>query len=75
MVLLDASHPPAGATTLIVALGIISRPCGLAVIEVAVFLLVAQALVINRLAGLLYPLWDIPARTESEGHPDGTAAS
>ena len=52
MVLLDVSHPPAGATTLIVSLGIISRPRELVIIEVAVFLLVAQALVINRLAGL-----------------------
>lgn len=57
MVLLDVSHPPAGATTLIVSLGIISRPRELVIIEVAVFLLVAQALAINRLAGLPYPLW------------------
>jgi CBS-domain-containing membrane protein len=57
MVLLDASHPTAGATTLIVSLGIISKPRELAVIEAAVFLLVAQALVINRLAGLPYPMW------------------
>ena len=57
MVLLDVSHPPAGATTLIVSLGIISKPGELVIIEVAVFLLVAQALVINRLAGLAYPWW------------------
>jgi CBS-domain-containing membrane protein len=58
MVLFDVSHPPAGATTLIVSLGIISRPGELVIIEVAVFLLVAQALVINRLAGLPYPVWN-----------------
>jgi CBS-domain-containing membrane protein len=57
MVLLDVGHPPAGATTLIVSLGIISKPGELVVIEVAVLLLVAQALAINRLAGLPYPLW------------------
>jgi CBS-domain-containing membrane protein len=57
MVLLKAGHPPAGATTLIVSLGIISKPKELVIIEVAVFLLVAQALVINRLAGLKYPTW------------------
>lgn len=57
MVLMNAGHPPAGATTLIVSLGIISRPKELVIIEVAVFLLVAQALVINRLAGLKYPTW------------------
>jgi CBS-domain-containing membrane protein len=57
MVLLRASHPPAGATTLIVSLGIISKPKELVIIEIAVFFLVAQALAINRLAGLNYPLW------------------
>jgi CBS-domain-containing membrane protein len=57
MVLLRASHPPAGATTLIVSLGIISQPRELVIIEIAVLLLVAQALVINRLAGLPYPFW------------------
>jgi CBS domain-containing membrane protein len=51
------SHPPAGATTLIVSLGIISQPRELIVIEVAVVLLTVQALGINRLAGLPYPLW------------------
>ena len=61
MVLLDVSHPPAGATTLIVSLGIISKPRELVIIEVAVFLLVAQALVINRLAGLPYPWWNAAA--------------
>jgi CBS domain-containing membrane protein len=71
MVLLDISHPPAGATTLIVSLGIISRPRELVIIEVAVFLLVAQALVINRLAGLPYPLWNVgpsinPVNKDSE---------
>ena len=59
MVLLRASHPPAGATTLIVSLGIISKPKELVVIEIAVFLLVAQALIINRLAGVHYPVWRI----------------
>jgi CBS domain-containing membrane protein len=58
MVLLEISHPPAGATTLIVSLGIISKPRELIIIEVAVFLLVAQALMINRLAGLPYPFWN-----------------
>jgi CBS domain-containing membrane protein len=57
MVLLRVSHPPAGATTMIVSLGIISKPEYLMTIEVAVILLTAQALVINRLAGLPYPIW------------------
>ena len=57
MALFRVSHPPAGATTLIVSLGIISKPKELIIIEVAVFLLTTQALAINRLAGLPYPLW------------------
>lgn len=61
------SHPPAGATTLIVSLGIISQPKDLAIIEAAVVLLTAQALAINRLAGLPYPLW-------REGTPPGTSS-
>ena len=64
MVLLDVSHPPAGATTLIVSLGIISKPLELVIIEIAVFLLVAQALAINRLAGLRYPWWNAAALPE-----------
>jgi CBS-domain-containing membrane protein len=67
MVLLDVSHPPAGATTLIVSLGIISRPLELVIIELAVFLLVAQALMINRLAGLPYPLWNAAASAKPAG--------
>jgi CBS-domain-containing membrane protein len=58
MVLLRISHPPAGATTLIVSLGILTRVEYLVVIEVAVVLLTAQAWVINRAAGLDYPLWE-----------------
>jgi CBS-domain-containing membrane protein len=57
MVLLRVNHPPAGATTMIVSLGILSRPEYLLIIEVAVVLLAAQAFAINRLAGLPYPIW------------------
>lgn len=61
MALFRVSHPPAGATTLIVSLGIISQPKELVIIEVAVLLLTAQAFAINRLAGLPYPLWKGPS--------------
>lgn len=57
MILLKAAHPPAAATTLIVSLGIVTRPFYLVVIEIAVVLLVLQAILINRLAGIDYPLW------------------
>jgi len=58
MVLLRVSHPPAGATTLIVSLGILTKPEYLVIIEIAVILLTAQAWAINRIAGLNYPLWE-----------------
>jgi CBS domain-containing membrane protein len=57
MALLRVSHPPAGATTLIVSLGIISQPKELVIIEIAVILLTIQAFAINRLAGIPYPIW------------------
>ncbi len=57
MVLLDVWHPPAGATTLIIALGIIIRPYHLLIVQLAVAILVLQALIINRLAGVPYPIW------------------
>jgi len=66
MILLKAAHPPAGATTLIIALGIIIHPKSLLVIEIAVALLTLQAIGINRLAGLDYPLW---ARRMKEPDP------
>lgn len=57
MVWLRVPHPPAGATTLIVSLGILRTPADLAVLMLAVVLLTAQGFVINRLAGIDYPLW------------------
>ncbi len=57
MVWLRVPHPPAGATTLIVSLGILARPEQLAVLMLGVVLLLVQGFVINRLAGLDYPVW------------------
>ncbi len=68
MVLLRVNHPPAGATTMIVSLGILAKPGYLPVIETAVVLLAAQAFTINRLAGLPSPVWR--SHTPSiGGHP------
>lgn len=57
MILLGVGHPPAGATTLIVSLGLIIRIKHLVVIELAVAVLLLHAIVINRMAGIDYPLW------------------
>lgn len=46
---LRTPHPPAGATTLIVSLGILSRPAQLGTLLLAVVLVTAVSLVLNRL--------------------------
>lgn len=58
MVLFRAPHPPATATTLIISLGTLTKPWQLLVLMLAVVLLTMQALIINRLAGIDYPLWN-----------------
>ncbi|MGH2826914.1 MAG: HPP family protein [Actinomycetota bacterium] len=57
MAWLRVPHPPAGASTLIVSLGILSTPSQLVVLMLAVVVLIAQGFAINRLAGIPYPLW------------------
>ncbi len=57
MVLLRVPHPPAGATTLIVSLGLLPHPWQILVLMIAVVLLTGQAFLINRLAGIPYPIW------------------
>lgn len=69
MVFLKAPHPPAGATTLIISLGILRSTGQMAVLMAAVVLLTLQAIAINRLAGLPYPLW--AARESSRESPPG----
>jgi CBS domain-containing membrane protein len=58
MVLFKSPHPPAGATTLIISLGILTKPWQLLLLMIAVVLLTGQAIAINRLAGIPYPLWN-----------------
>ncbi len=74
MVLFKSPHPPAGATTLIISLGILTKPWQLLLLMGAVVLLTIQAFVINRLAGIPYPLWN-PKRDQaqsSDGTPKGS---
>lgn len=77
MVLFDVSHPPAAATTLIISLSIISKPLELVEVMVAVVLLILQAIIINRLAGIPYPLWKAKSgkRQADTGLPGGSQAS
>lgn len=57
MILLNVPHPPAAGTTLVVGLGVIIKPEYLLVLEAGVALLIVQAIIINRLTGVRYPLW------------------
>lgn len=57
MVWLRVPHPPAGATTLIVSLGLLTTIPKLGVLMLGVILLLVQGFAINRLAGVPYPLW------------------
>jgi CBS-domain-containing membrane protein len=68
MVWLKVPHPPAGATTLIVSLGILRTPAQIAVLMLAVLLLVVQGYVINHLAGIDYPRWS-PAMEPAAPRP------
>ncbi|MGB8967142.1 MAG: HPP family protein [Candidatus Cybelea sp.] len=52
-----SEHPPAGATTLIVSLGILPWLVDYLVIMFAVAALTLLALIVNRLRGVNYPIW------------------
>jgi CBS domain-containing membrane protein len=65
MVLLNLEHPPAAATTLVISLGFMTSLVELAVLMLAVLFVTAQASVMNRRAGVPYPLWNPPPGGES----------
>lgn len=67
MILFRVGHPPAGATALIVSLGLMPHLNQLPVLMTGVALLVLQAFITNRLAGIPYPKWRAhPADTISD---------
>jgi len=57
LLLLRASHPPAGATVLIVSLGLLQKPPELLVLAVGVVILTIVGWVINRMAGVPMLVW------------------
>ncbi len=57
MVWLDAPHPPAAATTLIISLGFLTEPLHFLVLMAAVALLAVQDVFTKRFAGIDGPLW------------------
>ncbi len=57
LLLLRASHPPTGATVLIVSLGLLTKPSELAMIMIGVVILAIVGWVINRAFRVPVPLW------------------
>ena len=60
MLLFKVSHPAAGATALMISLGIVTSPGEWLELLGAVVLLCAMGVVVNRWAGITYPLWSPP---------------
>ena len=58
--LLRAAHPPAGATTVIVALGLLDNPEQMAILAAGVLVVVIPGGILNRLAGIPSPMWSKP---------------
>jgi CBS domain-containing membrane protein len=57
LLLLRSSHPPTGATTLIVSLGLLQTPREMAMLMVGVMLLTVVGWTINRILGAPMPVW------------------
>lgn len=57
MILFSVEHPPAGATTLIISLGIMHTLPEIVVLMIAVILLCFLSSVLNRAIGIKYPVW------------------
>lgn len=73
MVTFNVAHPPAGATALIVSLGLMTNPAQLAILMGGVLILLIQAFIMNRLAGIPYPLWSTRTHTgySTKAEPQG----
>lgn len=69
MVAFNVVHPPAGATALIVSLGLMTNPVQLSVLMGGVLILLMQAFFMNRLAGIPYPLWSTRAAVAGSAKP------
>lgn len=67
MVWFRVPHPPAGATALIVSLGLMPELQQLPLLMAGVLMLLAQAFTLNRLAGLPYPLWRATEKPDRAG--------
>ena len=60
LILLNAKHPPAGATTLLIALGLLTSRSQIAAVAVGVVILTVVSWAINRAVGVPVPVWSRP---------------
>ncbi|KZB79690.1 HPP family protein [Amycolatopsis regifaucium] len=65
MAALGTPHPPAGATTLIIALGLLHTPSQILAVLIGVLLIALLAVLINKLFGVPYPWWRGVAETSA----------
>jgi CBS-domain-containing membrane protein len=69
LLILHASHPPAGATTLIVSLGLLHTPNQLVVAMASVMLVTLIDWLFNRATGQAMPVWSTRPQQRQEAHP------
>lgn len=67
LMVLKASHPPAGATTLIVSLGLLTTPTQLLVAAGAVVLVTVVDWLYGRVSGRPMPVWAAPEQSSKGG--------
>ncbi len=64
--LLRAAHPPAGATTVIVSVGLLDNPHQMIILALGVLLVVVPAGIVNRVLGVPAPIWTGPYSSVSK---------
>ncbi len=67
LLLLNAFHPPTGATTLIVSLGFLQTLPEMAALMVGVVLLTVAGWLLNRAAGVPMPVWGAKGEAGASG--------
>ena len=67
MVVANITHAPAASTTLLISLGLMVQWQQLLAVMVAVVMLTAQSYLINRISGIVYPLWRAGPQQPGDG--------
>jgi CBS-domain-containing membrane protein len=68
LLILRASHPPAGATTLIVSLGLLRTPAQMVIAMASVMLVTVIDWLFNRATGQAVPVWSARPPQGQEAH-------